>query len=174
MASFTYSPPAGENEVVRTLGRTFVAGEAIDFADDDPIAAKLRGNPHFSEGGKERSESVEKATLDAELNLEKKIDGRTKAAREARRQADEATAKAAEEERQEAALAAARAGRSDAVNRAVRYQMAQDSAKQGEETQSPPPQTEPAPEPATEPAPEPEPAPAPFSAPKPSPAKAPR
>lgn len=130
MTRITYSPAPGEPEVTKTLGRTWLAGEAVEIEDGDPILGKLRGNPYFVEGdGETKTAEHDERVAKTEIELEKRIDGRTKEAREARAKAAVAEAEAAEKERQAAALESARGARSDAEERAIARQRSLENAK---------------------------------------------
>lgn len=102
MPSFTYNPGPDDPEVIRTLGHTFTEGESVEFPDDHPNVAKLRGNRFFSEAGQgnEQGPAFDERQAQANLAAEKKIDGRTKEAREARQKAAQAAAEAERLERQ--------------------------------------------------------------------------
>lgn len=103
MPSFTYNPGPDDPEVIRTLGHTFTAGESVEFPDDHPNVHKLRGNRFFSEEGQgnEQGPAFDERQAKANLAAVKKIDGRSKEARDARQKAAEAAATAERLERQE-------------------------------------------------------------------------
>lgn len=99
--SFTYNPGPGDPEIIRTLNHTFVAGEAVEFPEDHPNVAKLRGNRFFSEEGRgeEKAPAFDERQAKTNISAEKKIDGRTREAREARQKAEEAVRDAEARER---------------------------------------------------------------------------
>lgn len=101
MPSFTYNPPPGEPQVIRTLGRTITAGEAFEIADDDPLLTKFRGNPQFEgEGGPEDDFAKQQAEANAKARDE--LQDKRKELTEARQ---EAAGKLAEVDAEERSLA---------------------------------------------------------------------
>lgn len=141
MPSFTYNPGPGDPEVIRTLGRTFIAGEPVDIEDEnDPVARKLAGHPHFQRDGQDRpSTEPDENTVRAEADLEQKIDGRTKAAREAKQRALEAHAEAEAAQLDADNLARARVGRTAAEQRALDREASLRSAQNDPDRDNPNP-----------------------------------
>jgi hypothetical protein len=104
---FTYTPEAGDPDIVRVFGKIFEAGKPVTIDDEKEakIVAKLAANPTFNR--KERlADPAAKAKAKDEEVVRKHIDGRTKEAREARQAAEKSAAEAAAKER---ALEAAQA-----------------------------------------------------------------
>lgn len=121
MPSFIYNPGPDEPEIIRTLGHTFTAGEPVELPDDHPAVQKLRGNRFFSEEGQgeEKAPAFDERQAKANIAAEKKIDGRTKEAREARAKAEEAVRDAEARERSLDASRRSMGSLSDAERRAM-------------------------------------------------------
>ena len=92
-----YTPGPGEPEEIEAFGHVFVAGEGIDISEEKHLE-KMRGNPSFRVGNEKPEREAGKPSED-DKRLTKALDGRSKAAREARAKADEAEAEAAAAER---------------------------------------------------------------------------
>lgn len=102
MPQVTYKPGLGDPDVVEVFGRVFEAGKGVEVTDENHVR-KLEGNPFFQVAGA-KPEAADKAAEENDRVLERALDGRTKAAREARAKADQAAADAAEKERARAAV----------------------------------------------------------------------
>lgn len=102
MPQVTYNPTGGDPDIVEAFGKVFEAGKGVEVTNEAHLK-KLEGNPHFKVAGA-KPEAAAKADEENEKLLEKALDGRTKAAREAKAKADQAAAEAAEKERARAAV----------------------------------------------------------------------
>lgn len=102
MPQVTYKPGVGDPDVVEAFGKVFEAGKGVEVTDERHIQ-KLSGNPFFKVAGA-KPEAAARADEENDRVLERALDGRTKAAREAKARADQAAAEAAEKERARAAV----------------------------------------------------------------------
>lgn len=102
MPKVTYKPGVGDVDVVEVFGKVFEAGKATEVTDERHLE-KLSGNPFFEVAGA-KPEAEAKADEENDRVLAKALDGRTKAAREARAKADQAAFEAAQKEREQAAV----------------------------------------------------------------------
>ncbi len=105
----TYRPTDPADTVTEAFGQVVEAGTSIDVTNEAYLA-KLRGNPEFEVAGEK--DQPEDRRKDDEA-LAKIVDGRSKAAREARAKADEVGHDAAVKERAAAQVRAIAEARAD-------------------------------------------------------------
>jgi hypothetical protein len=95
MTKVTYKPTDSEDDITEAFGLVFEAGKSRNVTDEFALG-KLRGNPEFQVAGEKPDEKNDTAEDEA---LTKAVDGRSKAAREARSKAVEADQDASAKER---------------------------------------------------------------------------